>query len=292
MTERQSTDYVIDAESAAEMARLALQARLITQTMDGAYPDETLSSPQTILDIACGPGEFVLDMATRYPGAQIVGVDISKLMVDYAQAQAKMRGLTNVTFRVMDVTQPLDFADGLFDLINARFLFAFMNPSTWPNLVAECVRIARPGGTIRLIEGEAPISNSQSTETLYGYLLQSFQRSGRSELPDGHHFATTPLLRKYLSEAGCLAIQKRVYALDYSSGTEAHDLWSENIEKSLELMAPFFIRESGMTQEQFDQLYQQLQRDHRSGSHYALFYFLSVWGQKPVPAKPGRGKRA
>ena len=290
MTEHTS-NYVIDAESAAEMARLTLQARLITQAMDGAYPDDMSSPPQAILDIACGPGEWVLDLARQYPRTQIIGVDVSKRMIEYAQAQAKMRELPNATFRVMDVTQHLDFANDVFDLINARFLFGFLNPTTWPLLAVECFRITRPGGTVRFIEGEAPISNSDSTETLYGYFLQSLQRSGRSELPTGRHFATTPLLRKYLVEAGGVALKERAYVLDYSTGTEAHDAWVENVEKSFELMAPFFLRESGLTQEQFDDLYQRLQRDHRSESYYALFFFLSVWGHKPFPTKSERGRR-
>ena len=288
--QERSTTYVIDVESAAEMARLTLQARLITEAMNDAFPEKPSSGPQTILDLACGPGEWVLEQASRSPQTQVVGVDKSNLMIAYAQAQAKTRSLTNATFRVMDVTQPLDFADNLFDLINARFLFGFMNPTTWPRLSAECVRIARPSGMIRFTEGEAPISNSQATESLYGYFLRSLQTSGRSELVEGRHFATTPLLRKYLVDAGCVNIQNRAYVLDYSSGTLAHDAWTENVEKSFELMSAFYLREKSMTQDQFNDLYRQLQQDHRSKNYYALFFFLSVYGYKPAASKLGQGK--
>ncbi len=60
MTEH--SPYVIDAESAAEIARLSLQARLTTEAMNGAYPDDISSSPHAILDIACGqtsPGHSI-----------------------------------------------------------------------------------------------------------------------------------------------------------------------------------------------------------------------------------------
>jgi len=294
MTEQgQSTNYVIDTESAAEMARLTLQARLITQAMSGAYPEETPSPPQAILDIACGPGEWSLDLASRYPHAQVIGVDISKLMIDYAQAQAKMRDLSNATFRVMDITQPLDFADSLFDLINARFLFGFMTPEKWPRLLQECFRITRPDGVIRLTEAEAPIATSMASERLYGFFLQAFQRDGRALLPAGsRNFATTAFLRKYLREVGCIDIQQRPYVLDYSASADAHDVWCQNLEISLQLMAPFFTRENTMSREEFDHLYQQLQRDHRSDDFSALFFFLSSWGKKPASAKHGRGRRA
>ncbi len=274
--------YVIDAESAAEMARLMLQDRRITEAMSGAIPD-TISSIHTLLDLACGPGGWVLEIAQQYPQVKIVGIDISQRMIDYARAQAEVRGLRNVTFRVMDVTQhPLDFASDIFDLVNARFLFGFMNPSTWPKLVAECFRITRPGGVIRLTEAEAPIATSMASERLYGFFLQAFQRDGRALLPPGsRNFATTAFLRKYLRDVGCIDIQQRPYVLDYSAETDAHDVWCQNLEISLQLMAPFFLREEAMSREEFEKLYQQLQQDHRSDDFSALFFFLSSWGKKP-----------
>jgi len=47
--------YVIDAENAAEMARLMLQDRLLTQSMGGLIPEPIdLSQAYQVLDIACG----------------------------------------------------------------------------------------------------------------------------------------------------------------------------------------------------------------------------------------------
>lgn len=275
--------YVIDPESAAEMARLMLQDRTITQAMSGALPEDTdISLAHTILDIACGPGGWVLDMAAQYPDREVVGIDISTRMIDYARTQAETRTLTNATFRVMDVTQSLDFSDATFDLVNARFLFAFMSPRAWPGLLRECFRITRPSGTIRLTEGEAPLATSMASETLYGYFLQALQREGRALLPAGsRNFATSVFLRKYLHDAGCLDIQQRAYILDYSTGTPAHDIWCQNLDISLELMAPFLTREKVLTREEFDQLLIQLKKDHNSDDFYAFFFFLSSWGKKP-----------
>ena len=56
--------YFIDAEDAAEMARLTHQDRLLTKGMGGLFPDSfDLSEVHDILDIACGPGGWVLDVA-------------------------------------------------------------------------------------------------------------------------------------------------------------------------------------------------------------------------------------
>ena len=57
-------------------------------------------------------------------------------MVQYAQTEARMRGLNNARFEVMDATKPLQLPTGSFDLINARLVFAFMPLNGWPRLFA------------------------------------------------------------------------------------------------------------------------------------------------------------
>src|SRR5712691_979952 len=93
--------YFIDAENAAEMARLTKQARLMTTAMGQLLPDHaSLAHPSTILDVASGPGSWVLDVAQTYSGAQVVGIDISVLMMSYARYQASELNMHNATFEV------------------------------------------------------------------------------------------------------------------------------------------------------------------------------------------------
>ena len=79
--------YILDAESGTEMARLMKQDRLLTQGMGGLFPErDDVSSMHAILDIACGPGGWVLDVAYAYPKIEVVGIDISNTMIEYARA--------------------------------------------------------------------------------------------------------------------------------------------------------------------------------------------------------------
>src|SRR5947207_7899921 len=58
------SSYFIDAENAAEMARLIDQDHIITKGMGGlfaAIPD--LSRISRALDLGCGPGEWALEVA-------------------------------------------------------------------------------------------------------------------------------------------------------------------------------------------------------------------------------------
>lgn len=72
--------YVMPTESAVETARLVLQGQALTQAMGGLLPSveqTSIAHMQQVLDLACGPGEWVLAVAQRYPHLQVVGVDLS-----------------------------------------------------------------------------------------------------------------------------------------------------------------------------------------------------------------------
>src|SRR5437879_2739465 len=148
--------YLIDPESGAEMARLLQQDRLITHGMGGFLVEraDDFTGIGSILDIACGPGGWVQDIATAHPEIEFVGVDISQTMIAYAQAQAHVQGLKNARFLVMDAIGSLAFPDQSFVMVNGRFLVSFLHTHMWAQLVRECWRVLRPGGIIRLTESE------------------------------------------------------------------------------------------------------------------------------------------
>src|SRR5437867_767681 len=126
-SQKNENTYVIDPESATEMARLMNQDRIITENMGSLLPEQLdLSNTRNILDVACGPGGWALNVASAYPDIEVVGVDISKPMIEYARAQAWSRGLENVSFEVMSALEPFTFPDNSFDGVNARLLVGFM----------------------------------------------------------------------------------------------------------------------------------------------------------------------
>jgi SAM-dependent methyltransferase len=155
--------YFIDPHSSAEMARLVDQDKMITAGIGGPLAwlsEQEVSQFQDILDIACGPGGWVMEVAFTLPATHVVGFDISAEMIAYARAQARVQGLNNAEFHVMDMTQPFDFPAESFDLVNARLASALLPPTQWPLYLAECLRVLRPGGILRLTEVERILSNS------------------------------------------------------------------------------------------------------------------------------------
>src|SRR5437763_4469984 len=145
--------YFNNPESGVEMARLIDQDRYITEGMGGLLAERSndFSGIHRILDMACGPGGWALEIAYTHPEIEVVGFDISQAMIDYARARARVQGLDNASFRVMDMQKPLDFPDGSFDLVNGRFVL-FIPTSFIPVFLKECMRITRPAAPFRLRE--------------------------------------------------------------------------------------------------------------------------------------------
>jgi ubiquinone/menaquinone biosynthesis C-methylase UbiE len=275
--------YMLSTESAAEMARLMHQDRLLTKGMGGLFPERNdVPTMRLILDVACGPGGWVLDVAHHYPDLEVVGIDISNSMIEYAQAQARVEQLGNVRFQIMDAMKPLHFPDNTFDLVNARFLVGFLPKAYWTMFVQECLRITRPGGVIRLTEFDEPgTTNSPAFEEWKAITFRAVSQAGLPSSPDGRHFGITPLLDHFLHKAGCQNIGQRVHVINFSLGSEAHKVMYDNCMVAFKLVQPFLIKLKVITQEEADQKYERMLQEMWAEDFCALWYYLTVWGQKP-----------
>lgn len=97
-----------------------------------------------VLDLGSGDGTTALPAAKL--GAEVVGVDTARNLVEAGNRRAQKEDLTNLRFQVGDATDLADLRDGSFDLVLSIFGAMF---ATKPFDVAkEMVRVTRPGGRI------------------------------------------------------------------------------------------------------------------------------------------------
>jgi ubiquinone/menaquinone biosynthesis C-methylase UbiE len=141
------------------MNRLLDQSYFLMRQFGGILPEHPdFQGIHSVLDIACGPGQWDTQVARKQPQLSIRGLDLSKRMINFASAKAHQDTLENVTFEVGDATHfPLPYADHSFDLVNASLIYAFMTRDLWPQLIQECWRILTPGGFLRIIQEDANI---------------------------------------------------------------------------------------------------------------------------------------
>lgn len=277
----QQPKYVINQELIEEMVRLNRQGRLVTDGMGGVLLDQqqNMEHIHDIVDIACGPGEWVLRVAQEYPDKHVVGIDISERMIAYAQAQADADNIA-AQFRAMDVLKPLDFPSASFDLVNMRMIFGFMTPEHWPVLFAECKRILRPGGIIRVTEAERPITNHLTYEQYTLLWSQALYKAKRSLSPDGLHLGQIVMLKRLLAQAGYHDMQHTAYFLDFSMGSEAHDAYFEDSLLVVKLSIPFLVQMGVTTQQELDTIYERLNEAQRQDDFCGYWPLMTVWGRK------------
>ena len=97
--------------------------------------------PGPWLDLSCGPGAFVRALAAAAPAALIIGLDISRAMLEVAAQRAS--GYTNVVL-VRGDAHALPFIDGAFGGVNnAGALHAYDDPEL---VFREVRRVLRPNG--------------------------------------------------------------------------------------------------------------------------------------------------
>ncbi len=97
-----------------------------------------------VLDLGCGDGTTALPAAKL--GAEVLGVDIARNLVEAGNKQAAQLGLTNCTFREGDASNLEQLPDKAFDLVVSIF-GAMFAPKPF-DVAKEMVRVTKPGGRI------------------------------------------------------------------------------------------------------------------------------------------------
>jgi SAM-dependent methyltransferase len=97
-----------------------------------------------VLDLGCGDGTTALPEARL--GADVLGVDIARNLVEAGNRRAAEQGVTNLKFQEGDASNLEQLPDKSFDLVVSIF-GAMFAPKPF-EVAKEMVRVTRPGGRI------------------------------------------------------------------------------------------------------------------------------------------------
>src|SRR5262249_60309456 len=97
-----------------------------------------------VLDVASGDGTTALPAAKL--GADVLGVDIARNLVEAGNKRAAEQRLPNVKFQEGDATHLDGLPDKSFDLVMS--IFGGMFAPKPPEVAKEMVRVTKPGGRI------------------------------------------------------------------------------------------------------------------------------------------------
>jgi ubiquinone/menaquinone biosynthesis C-methylase UbiE len=283
--EHPSTYFVEDRANIDELSRLRIQDTMLTRGMGGVLPeqdDPTLF--HTILDVGCGTGNWIIEIAKTYPTAKtLVGVDVSAHFVQHAREQAAEVGVSDrVEFHVMDALRMLEFPSATFDLVNQRLGLSYLRTWEWNKLLQEYRRVTHTGGPIRVTESDVfAESSSRALTRFFELTCNAFYQSGHLFVP-GHQGATGAL-PDLLQRQSIIDVQRRKIPITYT----ARDEWYKNdVRLLLRTIRPFLQKWTRLPDD-YDALCQQILQEMEQPDFTTIWELVTIWGKSP-DKKDGR----
>ncbi|PGH00540.1 hypothetical protein GX51_05755 [Blastomyces parvus] len=125
-----------------EQEREDMKHSMVVNMCGGKLHYAPLESPHRIIDIGTGTGVWAMDMGDQYPGASVLGIDLSPIQPVWVPP--------NVRFMVDDAECPWLQPDNHFDFIHIRHLAAAIK--NFPKLIRTAYDKLRPGGWLEIQE--------------------------------------------------------------------------------------------------------------------------------------------
>lgn len=252
-----------------EISRLDFQHYMLRYALRGNYA-APVHHPSSVLDVGCGTGRWAVEMATHFPGARVVGLD---LVEPPAQSTAEPWP-ANFAFVRGNVLEGLPFPDADFDLVHQRLLVAALPAARWQGVVSEVVRVTRPGGWVELVEGDLWESDAPAFTLLKQWMYELVARRGI----DGSGGTRVDL---YLREAGLTNVYSQKLRLPMGRQAGRLGAMMEADLFSLAEAVRSVTIAQGITSEQgYSETIEAAKKETASGACVGVFYL--AYGQRPT----------
>lgn len=208
-----------------------------------------IKAGDTVVDLACGPGPLLLELAPLFPDTTFIGADLSTTMLEYLSQQVASRGLRNVRVLQEDIRTLPSIPSGSVDLvISTSALHHLPEESGLVDVFRRCRSLIKPGGGFYFFD--------------FGLLRSAGARA------------------LFVAEVARLA--PPVTARDYAQSLEAAFPidWVEDVARQ-ELPRPFQLARSAF----IDITYFLQTRERTGGSPAVRDYVDRRWGQLPPAMK-------
>lgn len=261
--------YVLDA-SEAEIERLSVQGRELGEPMDAMFELIGAGPGWRCVDLGCGVGDVTRLLARRVaPHGSVVGVDMSQAYLDVAR-KAAPEGIAYLRADACATGLP----ESGFDLVHGRFVTGITAPPE--QLIAEAIRLLKPGGTLALVEQEmssiACFPPHPAFARLKGWMGAGFEQSGTGK-------GITRRLFGLLRQAGFVDVRFRPVAL----GVQADSPMAQWLPDTVSAMRRTLVSIGLTTDEGLDEALAGC-RAHMAdpGTIGTLYTLFQIWGRKPL----------
>ncbi|KAF4973850.1 hypothetical protein FZEAL_9196 [Fusarium zealandicum] len=134
-----------EASSQDEIIRLEVMHGVLSRLFDNRLIFPPIRSVRRILDCGCGPGDWAMQVASQYPDAEVLGIDVSPHMIPENPPD-------NMELQVDDLNSRFTFRSNHFDVVHSQMLAGGINANRWRSYIRDVFRVLRPGGWVQMVE--------------------------------------------------------------------------------------------------------------------------------------------
>jgi SAM-dependent methyltransferase len=225
------------------------------------------------IDLGCGPSGALDLLANRVgPAGRVVGLDFEPANVALAREFVAERGLANVEVLQGDARRT-GFPSASYDLVHARTLL--VNIPDPAEVVAEMVRLARPGGWVAVLEPDVGGSVCYPPHPAWDRLAQISQRARQM---DGADLSIGRRLPELFRLAGLIDIGVEAKADIYPAGHPRRTIRADLMRS----MRPKILAAGIASERELDEVDRAV-REHLSDPRTLMLpqLLFLAWGRKP-----------
>jgi ubiquinone/menaquinone biosynthesis C-methylase UbiE len=273
-TEPAATAVYALGSNPAESARLRRQSDELRPYSAELLDRVDLRPGQSAIDLGCGPSGILQLLSERVsPGGRVVGVDADPVHVTMARQFADERGLRDVEIVAADARHT-GLPAASFDLVHSRTLLVTIpEPAT---VVAEMVRLARPGGWVASLEADTEYALCYPPHHAFERICELFDAVFRRNGADPFIGRRLPELYR---EAGLADIGVDARAPIHPAGNTRRTIRLDLVRS----MRPMILERGLADEQELDELDREV-REHLADPNTLIMstlYFLA-WGRRPT----------
>ncbi|KAG0171330.1 hypothetical protein DFQ30_001162 [Apophysomyces sp. BC1015] len=253
-----------------------------TNTLNPKLPPD-MQRPQ-VLDIGCGPGTWVLEMATEYPQTDFHGIDLRAMFPTTIKP-------SNAHFKQHNMFETLPYKDNTFDFVRIRLMLCNMSHVQFLQILRMAMRVLKPEGYFEITDVEYNVHRpGPLCESLLNQKLTSAMRATGIEFYMGHQISTL------LMTQGFVNVRQHRVTMPLGWGGQLGEIHAQNLDLFVRTMNPN-IKQATTSSTQLSH-WQPAGMEHRkvlitdAAVHHAIaeckkyqshLNWYTCYGQKPSP---------
>ncbi|KAL9538393.1 hypothetical protein MBANPS3_010963 [Mucor bainieri] len=188
-------------------------------------PNQNDKYSTRVLDVGCGPGTWILEMASEFPFTEFHGIDIRAMFPTTIKP-------SNAKFIQHDFLQSnLPYGDSSFEFVRMRLMLVFITEQQFFHLLSEVRRILKPDGYFEILDCEYQIHRPGilCDKILNRQIPQSLRKKlGTIDHMPSHHVSTALTLH-----GGFVNVHQRRIHIPIGWGGQLGEVHAQNLQSYL-----------------------------------------------------------